>query len=357
MPVKIHALVRNRPLVFWLLAYLLLTVSAAALAQSPHPFAVPEQRLPTPSTGWFAQWTGQIAIWQSDFYRELTGAVRAWKADGWQAWGLLGLSFAYGVFHALGPGHGKAILSAYVLANRETIRNGAILAFVSALIQALVAIAMVGIAAGILNVTGAVLNEVTMWLELGAYALLSGLGIWLIYKHILRPLISWTSRWRHHPHHHHHDELHSYPHEHDHDHDHQHTHAHDSSCGCGHVHMPDPSRISGKLNWRKAWGAIVAIGLRPCSGAILVLVFALSQQFFVAGIAAALAMGLGTGLTVATLAMMSLAAGRMAEAAGGSQGHQWSQAIGATLQGAASIAVFLFGILLFSAAWQYGALN
>ena len=121
--------------------------------------------------------------------------------------------------------------------------------------------------------------------------------------------------------------------------------------------MPDPAQIAGKLNWRKAWGAIVAIGLRPCSGAILVLVFALSQQFFVAGIAAALAMGLGTGLTVATLAMLSLTAGRMAEAAGGGQSRQWGQAIGATLQGVASIAVMLFGILLFSAAWQYGALN
>ncbi|MCD8517920.1 MAG: nickel/cobalt transporter [Burkholderiaceae bacterium] len=335
-------------LIAFLLGGLLLLISATALAQSPHPFAVPEQRLPTPASGWFTQWTGQIAIWQSEFYRELTGAVRAWKSDGWQAWGLLGLSFAYGVFHALGPGHGKAILSAYVLANRETVRNGAILAFVSALIQALVAIVMVGIAAGILNVTGAVLNEVTALLELGAYALLTALGAWLVYKHIIKPVLAWLAKSREHDH--------SHSHHHGHNH-HHHDHAHHDACGCGHVHMPDPAQISGKLNWRKAWGAIVAIGLRPCSGAILVLVFALSQQFFVAGVAAALAMGLGTGLTVAVLAMMSLTAGRMAEAAGGSQGRQWGQAIGATLQGAASIAVLIFGVLLFSAAWQYGALN
>ena len=331
----------------WLLGLALLLLSISALAQSPHPFAVPEQRLPTPSSGWLAQWTGQIAIWQSEFYRQLTGAVRAWKADGWQAWGLLGLSFAYGVFHALGPGHGKAILSAYVLANRETVRNGAILAFASSLVQALVAIAMVGIAAGVLNVTGAVLNEVTAWLELGAYALLTALGIWLVYKHIAKPIM--TRLW-------HQGHRHDHGHDHDHTHGHDHHH-HDDACGCGHVHMPDPQQVSGKLNWRKAWGAIVAIGLRPCSGAILVLVFALSQQFFVAGIAAALAMGLGTGLTVATLAMMSLGAGRMAEAAGGGQGRAWGQIIANTLQGAASIAVLLFGLLLFSAAWQYGALN
>ena len=351
MPVNMQAFMRHKHRWLFTLAGLLCMACAAAWAQSPHPFAVPEQRLPTPTSGWFAQWTGQIAIWQSEFYRELTGAVRAWKADGWQAWGLLGLSFAYGVFHALGPGHGKAILSAYVLANRETVRNGAILAFVSAMIQALVAIAMVGIAAGILNVTGAVLNEVTALLELGAYAMLTALGGWLVYKHIVKPVVIWLSRSRSHSHGHDHENGHG------HFHDHDHTHDLDGTCGCGHVHMPDPTQVAGKLDWRKAWGAIVAIGLRPCSGAILVLVFALSQQFFVAGVAAALAMGLGTGLTVATLAMMSLAAGRMAEAAGGSQGRQWGQAIGATLQGAASVAVLLFGLLLFSAAWQYGALN
>lgn len=350
MPVILHVRLSGKQSLLWVTALLLLIACAGALAQSPHPFAVPEQRLPTPTTGWLAQWTGQIAIWQSEFYRELTGAVRAWKADGWQAWGLLGLSFAYGVFHALGPGHGKAILSAYVLANRETVRNGAILAFVSALIQALVAIAMVGIAAGILNVTGAVLNEVTAWLELGAYALLTVLGVWLVYKHIVKPVLAWLTRARSHEHHgHHHD------HDHDHGHGHgHHHHAHDEACGCGHVHMPDPAQISGKLNWRKAWGAIIAIGLRPCSGAILVLVFALSQHFFIAGIAAALAMGLGTGLTVATLAMLSLTMGRLAESAGGGSDHHWGQLIAASLQGLASIAVFFFGVLLFSAAWQYG---
>lgn len=313
-------------------------MSTVTWAQGAHPFGVPEQRLPTASSGWLAQWTGQIAIWQSEFYRQLTTAVRAWKADGWQAWWLLSLSFAYGVFHALGPGHGKAILSAYVLANRETIRNGAILAFVSALVQALVAIALVGIAAGLLNLTGMMMNKVTAWLELGAYFMLTALGAWLVYRHVLTPIVG---RFKQAAHHHHHD--------------HDHNHDHDHDC-CGHSHMPTPEQVSGQLNLRKAWGAIVAIGLRPCSGAILVLVFALSQQFFIAGVAAALAMGLGTGLTVATLAMLSLTAGRMAQAAGGGQQRQWGRVIGATLQGVASMAVLLFGLLLLTAAWQYGAL-
>lgn len=302
-------------------------------AQSPHPFAVPEQTLNTPSLGWFDQWTGQIAIWQSHFYRQLTTAVRAWKADGMQAWWLLALSFGYGVFHALGPGHGKAILSAYVVANRETMRNGAILAFVSSLVQALVAIALVGVAAGVLNVTGAVLNEVTAYLELVAYAFLVLLGAWLVYKHVFKPVLG-LLRPQQDDHHHH-------------DHDH-HDHA-----NCGHSHFPAPEQVAGQLSWRKAWGAVLAIGLRPCSGAILVLVFALSQQFFLAGVAAALAMGLGTGITVATLALTSLSISRVMASAGGGQQRPWGRWIGHTLQAGAALLVLLFGLLLFSAAWQY----
>lgn len=323
--------------------------SSDVWAQAPHPFAAPEQALPISTGSWFSQWTGQIAIWQSDFYRQLTGAVRAWKADGFNAWWLLTLSFAYGVFHALGPGHGKAILSAYVLANRETIRNGAILAFVSALLQALVAIGLVAIAAGILNVTGAVMNQVTAWLELGAYALLSALGVWLVIKHVIRPLTLLARRaLARAPDH----EDHQGSHAHHHDHQGEH-HNHGTNCGCGHSHLPSPDQIAGKLNWRKAWGAMVAIGLRPCSGAILVLVFALSQHFFLAGVAAALAMGVGTGLTVATLAMLSLTMGRLAETTGGGQSSPWGRLIGSSVQALASLAVLVFGLLLFSATWQY----
>lgn len=305
-------------------------------AQSPHPFAVPEQTLNTPSLGWFDQWTGQIAIWQSQFYRQLTTAVRAWKADGLQAWWLLVLSFAYGVFHALGPGHGKAILSAYVVANRETMKNGAILAFVASLVQAFVAIALVGVAAGILNVTGSVLNEATAYLELLAYAFLVLLGAWLVYKHVFKPILGLVR-----------------PQHGDHDHQHHHNHDHHDHANCGHSHFPAPEQVVGQLSWRKAWGVILAIGLRPCSGAILVLVFALSQQFFLAGVAAALAMGLGTGIAVAMLALTSLSISRVMASAGGGQQRPWGRRIGHILQAGAALLVLFFGILLFSAAWQY----
>ena len=178
----------------WLLM-LCIGFAEPVLAQTAHPFATPEQRLSMPSPGWFAEFSGQMAAWQGHFYRQLTGAVRAWKQDGWAAWLLLALSFGYGVFHALGPGHGKAVLTAYVLANRETIRNGALLAMLSAFLQAFVAIALVAIAAGVLQVSGVEMNRATWWLELASYAMMAALGAWLVYKHVLKPLIHSIRAW------------------------------------------------------------------------------------------------------------------------------------------------------------------
>ena len=53
------------------------------------------------------------------FYRALSGLIRAAKTDGSAYWSLIGISFIYGVFHAAGPGHGKAVISSYMVANER----------------------------------------------------------------------------------------------------------------------------------------------------------------------------------------------------------------------------------------------
>lgn len=355
------------------LAILFFSLSDLTHAQSAHPFATPEQRLSVPTSGWFAEFSGQMAAWQGHFYRQLTGAVRAWKQDGWAAWLLLGLSFGYGVFHALGPGHGKAVLTAYVLANRETIRNGALLAMLSAFLQAFVAIGLVSIAAGVLQVSGVAMNRATWWLELGSYAMMVALGFWLVYRHVLRPVLGWMLHRRVlvaadksvlsdvHRHNHNHDHAHCSHHDHSHALHHGHkqasvhvpAHVHDESCG--HVHMPDPNLIAGPMNWSKAISAILAVGLRPCTGAVFVLVFSLAQGFFIAGIAAALAMGLGTGLTVAALASASLWISQVSVSAAGGTQKVWGKVLVSVLQSLASFAVLGLGLLLLSAAMSSGA--
>ncbi|WP_454692292.1 nickel/cobalt transporter [Achromobacter aloeverae] len=349
-----------------------LSLSAAAA----HPFGVPEVGGAVDGPDWLLRLLGWVSAWQSHFYRQLTGAVRGWQADAWAAWPLVGLSFAYGIFHALGPGHGKAVVATYVLANRQTARNGAVLALLSALVQALVAILLVSVAAGILRVTAGTMNAATRWLETGSFAMIVALGAWLVWRKALRPL--WRKgapddaasgaeqdhgggHHRHghdhgdhdhdhgHGHNHGHDGSHADNHAHDHNHDHA-PHAHGIDCGCGHAHVPPPQAVAGRLSPRKAWSAILAVGLRPCSGALIVLVFALAQDFYLAGIVSALAMGLGTGLTVATLVWAAVAASDLLVRGGARLSPSWAGRLRYATQACAAFAVFAFGLLLLGGA-------
>ena len=95
----------------------------------------------------------------------------------------------YGIFHAAGPGHGKAVISSYLVANEETWRRGIVLSFASALLQAFVAVALVGIAAVLLNATARQMCNAGRVIELASYALIALVGarlIWVKGKGFLR---------------------------------------------------------------------------------------------------------------------------------------------------------------------------
>jgi hypothetical protein len=97
-----------------------------------------------------------------EFYRQFSSLIRAAKSDGIATRSLFGLSFLNGIFHAAGPGHGKAVISSYMVANEETWARGVVLSFASALFQALVAVALVGVAAVLLNATAATMGARSM---------------------------------------------------------------------------------------------------------------------------------------------------------------------------------------------------
>ena len=120
---------------FLTVAYVLSHFLTHAHAQSSLGIGTNEATLP--STGLFAHWMNWINVQQQQFYRALTGALKAMRNDGSKLWLLVGLSFAYGIFHAAGPGHGKAVISSYMLANEVALRRGIMLSFVSAFLQAL----------------------------------------------------------------------------------------------------------------------------------------------------------------------------------------------------------------------------
>ena len=129
----------------------------AALAQgSPFGVGPPKSAPPRDARTGIVGW---IMVKQAEFYKGLSGAIRAAKTDWSALWVLFGLSFAYGVFHAAGPGHGKAVISSYVVANGETWWRGVVLSFASAMVQAAVAVAIVGIAAVLLNATAATMSD------------------------------------------------------------------------------------------------------------------------------------------------------------------------------------------------------
>jgi nickel/cobalt transporter (NicO) family protein len=252
---------------------------------------------------------GWLLARQSEFYREISAAIRSAKSDGSAVWTLLGVSFAYGIFHAAGPGHGKAVISSYLVANQETARRGIALSFISALLQALVAVLIVAIGAWLLNVTAKTMCSAESAIEIASYALIAAFGARLVWTKgggfinalQAQPRLRVAAVGGHH-HHHGHDHDH---HQH-HDHGHAHDHVHDEHCG--HSHGPEPGELAGPGGWRRGLAAVLTVGVRPCSGAILVLVFALANGLFWAGIAATFVMGLGTAITVATIAVLAVSA-------------------------------------------------
>jgi ABC-type nickel/cobalt efflux system permease component RcnA len=272
----------------------------ATLAQTP--FGAP-RAAPAPQIGGIIGW---LLAKQGEFYREMSATIRAAKSDGSAVWTLMAISFAYGVFHAAGPGHGKAVISSYLVANEETARRGIALSFASALLQALVAVLIVGVCAWLLNATAKTMCGAERAIEIASYALIAAFGARLVWTkgggffRVLqadRPVPAMAAATPHHHDHHHHGH---------HDHHHDHGHVHDEHCG--HSHGPTPAELAGPGGWRRGLGAILAVGIRPCSGAILVLVFALAQGLFWAGVAATFVMGLGTAITVATIAVIAVSA-------------------------------------------------
>jgi nickel/cobalt transporter (NicO) family protein len=307
---------------------LLLGTIDVALAQ---PFGV-ARGAPPAEVGGFAGW---ILAKQAEFYRMLSGLIRAAKADGSAAYTLLGISFLYGIFHAAGPGHGKAVISSYLVANDETWRRGIVLSFASAILQACTAIVVVGVATAMLGATAKAMGGTVRVIEIVSYALILLIGLrllWVKGRAFLRLLRS-EAHARDHDHHHH-------GHGHSHDHEYE-----DEASAWGHAHAPEPQELTGRHWLRRGLSAIVAVGLRPCSGAIIVLVFALAQGLFWIGVASTFAMGLGTAITVAVIATLAVGArglaGKLAKAKPGA-----GMLLLRGLETAAALVIVIFGTAL-----------
>ncbi len=304
----------------------------AAMAQTGrNPFAIAGGEAPGGASGL----AGTILAWQNKFHIELQTAVKALKTSNSAFWTLAAASFAYGVFHAAGPGHGKAVLASYMIASETALRRGMVLAALAALLQGCVAIALVGAAAVLLGATAMQMKSAANGVELASYGAIALLGAGLVWKKgwafvaaLGAPPDVVASRGGLYC------EAVDDP-----------FHVHSASCG----HAPDPATLERGFSWTGALGAVVAAGLRPCSGAILILVFTLAQGMFWAGASAVLLMAAGTAITTGTLAACAVFARETARRWSGRE-RRWASLVGRGAELLAAALVMGLGVALLAGA-------
>ncbi|MGO7299379.1 nickel/cobalt transporter [Rhizobium ruizarguesonis] len=341
----------------------LVTAASLAHAQSPLGIGTAEPSF-QPTGGPLAPLLLYVNYEQQAFYRALTGALKAMRQDPWQLASLIGLSFAYGVFHAAGPGHGKAVISSYMIANEVELKRGVVISFISAFVQGVVAVALVGGAWLVLRGSGITLTAATHAMEIASFVMVILFGGWLLFRK-LRSLVGNMPRrrlmatpagpvsmmldWK------------------DNAAERQayafngkaqaveagHTFVPGMVCEtCGNAHVPDPALLGGdRFSVREAWSAIVAVGLRPCSGALLVMTFSLLNGLYLGGVLSVAAMSLGTAITVSLLATLAVTAKSAAVRLSG-RGSTASIWIGNAIEILGAVLVMLMGALLLGASLQ-----
>ena len=337
--------------------------AATEVAPGPPSAFAPPTAAPFQAPGPF----GRVFAWvfdkQQSLQRTLAMSVKSLKTDPLGgALTLALLSFVYGVLHAVGPGHGKTIISSYVVAKEETVRRGVIISFIAAGLQALSAVLLVGVLLIALGATGLQVNAWSNQLESISYAMIALVGLYLL----AGQLRSVWRRWQHDPvtvvaardahgpgDHHHHHTHHDHHHHHSREgHEHHEIHGrhdhHHHSPGDACDHMVDARQLAGPFSWRKVIPVVFSVGIRPCTGAILVLVFALTQGLFWAGVAATFAMALGTAITVAALATLALGSRELALKLGGTN-STWTNMVWSTCAIGGATIILLFGVLMFTA--------
>jgi len=233
-------------------------------------------------------WTGlddrvaRLAIgWQRDYQDALARALRALRGgEAGAVTTFLGICFAYGFLHALGPGHGKALIGAYGVATDVPMGRMAGLAAVTSLAQATVAVVLVYAGVWIFGGARERVEDASAGLEpfsVAAIALLGGILCW----RGIRRLAAGRHR-------------------------HGHGHAHSGSCGCGHAHVPDAEQVLAARSWREAAALVAGVALRPCTGALFLLILTWRLDLDAVGIAGVYAMGVGTAMVTGLAAIIAV---------------------------------------------------
>lgn len=247
---------------------------------------------------WVLGGAGDVTRWAANQQQEvqsaLAGALRAARGgEPWAAFSLLSLCFAYGFFHAAGPGHGKLVMGGYAL-GEDVPRSRVIgLTLAGSLGQAVTAIIIVVVGAGLMGWSRSQMTD----LADGTLAIASAgaivlVGLWLMWRGLRRVRRAQAAQTHTHAHAHH-------EHEHHHDHDHS-----DGVCDtCGHAHGPSAEQIASAHDWRTGLAVVLAVAARPCTGALFVLILTFAMGIPLLGMLGALVMGLGTAILTLLVAL------------------------------------------------------
>ena len=249
----------------------------------------------------FSQWNTfvvTIVEWQKALHTMLASHIHAVSENVLKYGGaLIALSFGYGVFHALGPGHGKAVIVTYLGTHKESMWKGIVISLSAAILQSVIAIVLVSALARMLKFKLSDVHSYGNDMALVSYILVILLGMSLVVSSVRRLVKLRRSRAladqevssHHQAHVHSHSEKHSHQ---------DHSHSHENGCGCSHAHAPEKNQSV----W-KTMTVILSMGFRPCSGAIVVLIYAHLVGVYFYGVIATLMMGIGTGLSVSMIAV------------------------------------------------------
>ena len=290
---------------------------------------------------WLTGALGPVADWlqaaQRAAQERLAGAIRALRGGEPGALAAFWLvCFGYGVLHAAGPGHGKLVIGGYGVARRVPVGRLAGLALASSLAQAAVAVALVYAALAILGLTRtAVEGTAEHWMTPIGHAMIAGLGLWLVWRGV-RGMRGGAA-----------GHGHAQAHLHAHDHHDPHSHDHVHGPHCAHAHGPSVEDVERVGSWRDGLALVAGIALRPCSGALFVLVLTWQLGIALAGVAGAVVMGLGTAVVTVAAALMAVWAREGAFAGLGSGGMARAMPVIQLAVGAV-IAVAAGGLLIAS---------
>jgi nickel/cobalt exporter len=190
------------------------------------------------------------------------------------------LAMFWGAAHALTPGHGKAVVAAYLVGSRGTVRHALLL---GGIVTVTHTIGVFALGLVTLSLSEFVVPErLYPWLNLVAALLVVAVGVGVLRARVLDRL---RPRRAHHHHHHHHHEGHGHGHDHNH-------------------HVP-----GGGLRGLVAVG--VSGGLLPCPTALVVLLAAVSLHRVGYGLLLIVAFSIGLAATISGIGVLAVTAKRV----------------------------------------------